>query len=212
MICNMQLWWLIDPVSSLEYELRCTCIYHIHHTHPALILHLHKWLVIFGKSMIKRMQIGRLLKFPPLVQKTSRKNWLWDKLTNNFLIRNEQRGIYIHISIVSLLLLLFWSQIHSHQIRPGRAMCGIRIPNNICHYFKIVFSASALRKDQVSEKLLRETPHFLIRLILAFFGRQPFLWTINMRFFFNFSWAANFRCAAMSYLLDHSLGQSLDAI
>ena len=125
------------------------------------------------------------------------------------------REVYISIYPLSpccQLLLLLWSQIHSHQIRPGRAMCGIRIPNNICHYFKIVFSASALRKDQVSEKLLRETPHFLIRLILAFFGRQPFLWTINMRFFFYFSWAANFRCAAMSYLLDHSLGQSLDAI
>ena len=30
--------------------------------------------------------------------------------------------------------------------------------------------------------------------------------------FLNFSWAANFRCAAMSYLLDHSLGQSVNAI
>ena len=46
------------------------------------------------------------------------------------------------------------------------------IANTICDYIKIVFSAAALRKDQVSEKLLRETPHFLIRLILAFLGRH----------------------------------------
>ena len=68
MICNMQLWWLIDPVSSLEYELRCTCIYHIHHTHPALILHLHKWLVIFGESMISSCFDPRFKQYLSLFQ------------------------------------------------------------------------------------------------------------------------------------------------
>ena len=66
----------------------------------------------------------------------------------------------------------------------NRYGCGIDMPNNICYYINIMFSASALKKDQISEKLLRETPHFLIRLILAFLAASLFFSQEFVLFFF----------------------------